>query len=193
MRKFLICDEKVNRQCQLLGDESLNAIRNNTNVILRNDITDIDLYIHSCEIIAIHSSLVGSVNDVSIFLNNYKTALENKYFILFSGSESEWRHESPHLLFLNVTDFYSPSLMPFISKVCDTNDEISLLEFHYGEKKQLPILIELKHKLWLNEIEPNDNFEELIDQACLQLGLNAYDPDLKYKIESLYNALIQQI
>lgn len=192
MRKFLICDDKVNRQRLLLGD-NIDSLTNNPNVMIRYDVTELDTYINSCDIIAIHSSLLGSVNDVSIFLNNHKKELETKYFILFSGSEPEWRHDSDHLVFLNVVDFYSSSLLPFIESVCKLDNEVSFLKFHYGETNQLPLIVELKHKLWLNNIQRNYNFEESIDQVCTQLGLDAYDSNLQLEIDCLYNTLIQQI
>ncbi len=192
MRNFLICDDKVNRQKQLLGDNFVH-LTNNSQVILINNREDLEAYINNCEIIAIHSSIIGSVNDISIFLNDHKVVLENKYLILFSGSEPEWRHDSDHLIFLNVSDFYSSSLISFIETVCDPNKEVSLLRFHYGDMMQLPLILEIKHKLWLNEINDNVDFEESIDQACEILGFNAYDPNLREKVDNLYNDLTQKI
>ena len=194
MRNFLICDDKVNRQQQFLGG-NFAILTNNPHVILVNNMNDLELEISNCEVIAIHSSMIGGVNGITLYLNNHKATFANKYLILFSGSEPEWRHDSDRLVFLNVADFYSPSLIPFIETVCNSENEISFLRFHYGDKMQLPALIEIKHKLWLNEIGAidNDYLIESIDQACQLLGLDESDPNLRENVNKLYNDLTQKL
>lgn len=194
MRRFIIYDDKVKRQEDLLGGALIN-LRNCPNVKLSSSIGNFDEETRDCDIIAIHSSMLGALNDVTLFLNNHKKQLDQKYLILFSGSESGWRHESKRRVWVDVKEFYTPRLLPFVEGVCNLGRDVSFLEFQYGEFSDLIPIFEIRHKIWLSRIEGNEDYndDESLDQVCSQLGLNMNDSNFESAVEEMYLRKISKL
>lgn len=194
MRKLLIVDDRPQRQERDLGTEALQALQRTPFIELSTTLQDKIGNLQDYTLIAVHRSYLAENELLTTVLEETKN--KGIYLVVFSGSISQNVLMDEKWLNINSKDFYNQkSLVPFLCKFPDETLEIKLLQLVYGEELfELPVLMDIRHKFWLNTIEEIQDDDDLffsIKENSASLGISAGSlEEIKTIVEDRINRTI---
>ncbi len=193
MRKLIIVDDRPKRQEHDLGDETLNVLRQLSFVELCTSLSDKIGHLDEYSIIAVHRSYLAEKNLLTKVVD--ETRHKKIYLVIFSGSIPQNELIEERRLNIKSTDFYNPhTLVPFLLNFAKEDSKINLLQLVYGEDLyELPMLMDIRNKFWLNTIEEIADNEDLlfeIKERAKSLGCESKKLE---EIQSFINEKINSI